>query len=168
MNHLQNVWFGNVEKALSAYLNAILQVDLDEIDPKLQVTASINAIICAVDKELSLSSNYPKGHGDLFLEWICEHYPGILLMHVEHAAGSRQDLCTEGSLAIFMNYPFYVEFLDSALCKPRKTMNENASILQKKIICCSDIIRNDCTCASIVNLAPFYLHAFPIPSGKIT
>jgi hypothetical protein len=51
-------------------------------------------------------------------------------MHVECAAGSRQDICTEGSLAIYMNYPYYVKFLDSALRKPRKTKNESASILQ--------------------------------------
>jgi hypothetical protein len=33
MNHLQNVWFGNVEKALSTHLNALLRSRLDEIDP---------------------------------------------------------------------------------------------------------------------------------------
>jgi hypothetical protein len=31
------------------------------------------AIIRAIDKEFSLSANYPKGHGELFLEWIHEH-----------------------------------------------------------------------------------------------
>jgi len=77
--------------------------------------------------------NYLKGHDKLFLEGICKNYLGILLMHVENAAGSRQDLCMEGSLAIFMNYPFYIEFLDSALRKPRKTTNESTSILQKNL-----------------------------------
>jgi hypothetical protein len=75
MNHLRNVWLGNVEKALSTYLNAILDTSLDEINPQLWITASISAVIRAVDKEFSLSSNYPKGHGELFCEWICEHYP---------------------------------------------------------------------------------------------
>jgi len=32
-----------------------------------------------------------------------------------------------------MNYPYYVEFLDSALRKPRKIKNESASILQKNL-----------------------------------
>ncbi len=89
MNHLRNVWFGNMEKVLSTYLNAILRTSLDDINPKLQVTALISAIIRAVDKEFILLSNYPKGHGELFLEWLREHYPGILLLHVECAAGSR-------------------------------------------------------------------------------
>jgi hypothetical protein len=82
MNHLQNVWFGNVEKALLTHLNALLRSSLDEINPQLRVTASISAVIHAVDKEFSLSSNYPKGHGELFREWIHEHYPGVLLLHV--------------------------------------------------------------------------------------
>ena len=54
-------------------------------------------------------------------------------MHVKRAAGSRQDLCTEGSLPIYMNYPYYVEFLDSALRKPRRTKNKSASISQKNL-----------------------------------
>ncbi len=67
MNHLRNVWLGNVETALSTHLNALLRLSLDEIDPQLRVTASISAVIRAVDKEFSLSSNYPKGHCELFL-----------------------------------------------------------------------------------------------------
>ena len=31
MNDLRNVWFGNVEKALSTHLNALLRSSLDEI-----------------------------------------------------------------------------------------------------------------------------------------
>jgi hypothetical protein len=77
----------------------------------------MSAIICMVDKEFSLSANYPKGHEKICLEWIREYYPGVLLLHVERAAGSMQDLCTEGSMAIYINCPFYVEFLDNMLCK---------------------------------------------------
>lgn len=131
MHHLRNVWFGNMEKALTKTLNAILRSDLDLIDPKLRVTASISAIIRAIDKEFSLSANYPKGHGELFREWMRENYPGELLLHVERASGSRQDLCTEGSMAILMNYPFYVEFLDYHLRKRGK--NKKTSILQENL-----------------------------------
>ena len=132
MHHLRNVWFGGMERALTKKLNTILRDSLDEIDPTLRVTASITAIIRAIDKEFSLSANYPKGHGDLFLEWMREHHEGELLLHVERAAGSRQDLCTEGSLAIFMNYPYYVEFLDEALRKKR-TKVESTSILRRNL-----------------------------------
>ena len=68
MHHLRNIWFGNMEKKLTTKLNLILKASLDEIDPKLRVSSSISAIIRAVDKEFSLSSNYPKGHGEVFLE----------------------------------------------------------------------------------------------------
>ena len=57
-----------MEKKLTAKLNLILKASLDEIDPKLRVSSSISAIIRAVDKEFSLSFNYPKGHGEVFLE----------------------------------------------------------------------------------------------------
>ena len=133
MNHLRNVWFGGMEKALTKQLNTILRTSLDEIDPQLRVTASLSAIIRAVDKEFSLSANYPKGHGLLFLEWIREYYPGVFLFHVERAAGSRQDLCTEGSMAVFWNYPYYIEFLDMMLRKPLRNKNQEASILQQSL-----------------------------------
>jgi hypothetical protein len=132
MNHLRNVWIGGMEKALAKYLNALLRSSLDEIDPTIRVTTSITAIIRAIDKEFSLSANYPKGHGELFLEWIRENHPGVLLFHVERASGSRQDLCTEGSMAVFMNYPYYVEFLDEQLRKVKQS-NQQASILQQNL-----------------------------------
>jgi hypothetical protein len=121
MNHLRNVWFGSVENNLTKDLNLHLSASLDEIYPKLKVTASMSALTCAVDKEFSLSANYPKSHGKLFLEWIREYNPGVLLLRVESIAGSRQDLCTEGSMAIYMNYKYYVEFLDMMLRKTRRS-----------------------------------------------
>ena len=132
MNHLRNVWFDNMERALTKELNILLQSSLDEIDSQLRVTLSMSAIICAVDKELSLSANYPSGHGKLFLEWIREYHPGVLLLHLQCAAGSRQDLCMEGLMPIYMNYLFYMEFLDIQLCK-YPWSNENTSILQQNL-----------------------------------
>jgi hypothetical protein len=88
MNHLRNVWFGGVEKSLTKHLNEILRSSLDEIDVTLRVSSSISALIRAIDKEFSLSANYPKGHGELFKAWMKENYPGALLFHVERAAGS--------------------------------------------------------------------------------
>ena len=62
MNHLRNVWFGGVEKSLTKHLNQMLRSSLDEIDTNLRVSLSISAVIWAIDKEFSLSANYPKGH----------------------------------------------------------------------------------------------------------
>ena len=131
MQHIRNVWIGNMEKALTSELNNILRNSLDEIDPKLRVTSSISAIIRAVDKEFSLSANYPKGHGALFAQWMRDYHPGELLLHVERAAGSRQDLCTEGCLPIARNYEYWLEFLDWMLKKTGK--DDKASILQRNL-----------------------------------
>ena len=120
-----------MKKAFTSEPNNILCTSLDEIDPKLRVSSSISTIIRAIDTEFSLSANYPKGHGDLFAEWVLQRYPGALLLHVERAAGSRQDLCTEGCLPIVMNYPYYLEFLDWMLKKTGKT--DKASILQRNL-----------------------------------
>ena len=133
MHHLRNVWFGGVEKALTSRLNELLRESNDDIDPRLRVSASISAVIRAVDKEFSLSANYPKGHGELFREWMRSNHAGELLLHVERARGSRQDLCTEGCMAIIMNWPYYLEFLDEQLRK-RKNKGE-ASILQQNLFC---------------------------------
>lgn len=95
------------------------------------MSSSISAIIRTIDKDFSLSVNYPKGHGDLFAQWMLEHYPGALLLHVERVSGSRQNLCTEGCLPIIINYPYYLEFLDWMLKKTEK--NNKASILQRNL-----------------------------------
>ena len=166
MNHLRNVWFGNGEKALTKDLNVHLCTSLDEIDPKLRVTASMLAIIRAVDKEFSLSANYPKGHGKIFLEWIWEYYPGVLLLHVERTAGSRQDLCTEGSMAIYMNYPYYVEFLDNML-RRQVSVNDKPSILQQNIRC-TYVKRNDRTVSSSFNITHCHMYAISLARGKNT
>jgi len=120
-----------MEKKLTVSLNILLRSSLDIIVPKLHVTASILAIIRAVDKEFSLLANYPKGHGELFLEWMRTNHPGELLLHVERAAGSRQDLCTEGCMAIYINNLYYIESLDTSLQKPKAT--DKASILQQNL-----------------------------------
>ena len=128
MHHLCNVWFGNMEKKLTTQLNCILRPSLAEIDPMLRVLASISALIREIDKEFSVSSNYLKGHGELFLEWMQAHHPGELLLHVERVSGLVQDMCTEGSMVILMNYPYCVDFLDRNLRMRKK--NDKASVLQ--------------------------------------
>ena len=57
MHRLHNIWVGNMEKKLTKSLNLLLCLSLDEINPKLWVTSSISPIMCAVDKEFSLSTN---------------------------------------------------------------------------------------------------------------
>jgi hypothetical protein len=60
-----------------------------------------------------------------------EYHPGAVLLHVERASGSRQDLCTEGSMAIYMNYPYYVEFLDDML---KRSSGDDSTTKEKSIL----------------------------------
>ena len=102
-HHLRNIWLGGMGKCLTTFLNNLLKDSLDEIDPRLRVTPGMEGILRACDKEFSLCANYPKGHGELFNTWTKEHHPGSLLLHVERATGSRNDLIVEGSGAVYWN-----------------------------------------------------------------
>ena len=88
----------------------------------------MSALIRAFDKEFSLCATYAKGHGMLFCEWMKHNHSGELLMHVERASGSRQDLFLIGSLAIYWNRQYCVEFLDEQLRVPGK-----GNILQENL-----------------------------------
>jgi hypothetical protein len=85
----------------------------------------------AYDKEFSLAVNYPKGHGELFAEWMKENYPGELLFHVESTHGSRQDIMFTAALAIAMNRAFNVEFLDYCLRMSDKKKKDH--VLQRNL-----------------------------------
>ena len=127
-HHLRNVWFKGVEKALTTYLNHYLKDSLENIDPILRVSCSMSALIRAFDKEFSLCCNYPKGHGEVFCEWIKKKHSGEMLLHVERAGGSRQDLFLEGAPAIYWNRQYCIEFLDEQL-----RMSCGGNILQENL-----------------------------------
>ena len=102
-NHLWNVWVCGLEKELPSYLTNLLRSILDEIDPTLRVKNLFSALARAYGKGFSLPSNYPKGLGELFIEWTMDKHPGYVLYHVERVRGSRKDMILEASLAIYMN-----------------------------------------------------------------
>jgi hypothetical protein len=115
---------------LSAFLNKLLSEDLTDIDWRLRVMTMFDAILRAVDKEFSLTANYPKGHGDMFKHWLSKYHPGALLVPVVRTSGSRQDLATEGAAALYWNIRYYVPFLDECLrgCKDN-ILQENLFIV---------------------------------------
>jgi hypothetical protein len=84
----------------------------------------------AYDKEFSLAANYPKGHRELFAEWIKENYPGALLFHVESTYGTHQDIMFTAVLAISMNHCYNIKFLDHCLHMP----DNKDTILQKNLV----------------------------------
>ncbi len=67
---------------------------------------------------------------------MCEFHPGALLFHVKQASGSRHDLCTKGSMVIYMmNYLYYAELLDDMLKRlPQgNTTIKEASVPQQRL-----------------------------------
>ena len=69
----------------------------------LLVKTLFSALACAYDKGFSISSDYPKGSGELSIEWMMDKHPGYVLYHVEQVRGSRQDMILEALLAIYIN-----------------------------------------------------------------
>ena len=128
MQHLRNVWINGAAKAVSAYLKEYLEDSLEEISSHLRISPDLAQIIRAYHKEFSLTANYPKGHGELFRDWVMKNYPGAFLLHAERASGSRQDLICMGADAVYMNRPYNIEFLDERL-----RIKDNAHILQENL-----------------------------------
>jgi hypothetical protein len=125
------VWAKAVEIELSKYLRVMLRDSLDRIDSSLRVSTMFTPFARAYDKEFSLAANYPKGHGELFAEWMKENYPGELLFHVESTHGSRQDIMFTAALAIAMNRSFNIDFLDYCLRMSDKTKKDH--VLQRSL-----------------------------------
>eukprot|EP00957_Ditylum_brightwellii_P164792 12547134-Ditylum_brightwellii.AAC.1 len=96
-NHLCNVWPVGMINVLSIMLYRLLWEELDVIDSQLQVSTSFEPVLSTVDKEFSLCANYPNRHGDLICDWMQCFHSGALLLHVEQASGSCQDLAVEGA-----------------------------------------------------------------------
>ena len=136
-HHLRNIWIGAIVIKIAKYLNNILSLDLANINFRYRVTTKMDAVLRAVDKDFSLPTNYPKGHGDQFKYWLHKYHPGVLLVAVERTSGSRQDLAVEGAAAIYWNRKYYVEFLNQRL----KASGEN--ILQNNlfiVLSCMEMI----------------------------
>ena len=82
-----------------------------------------SALARAYGKNFSLSANYPKGFGELFIEWMMDKNPGYVLYHVEQVRGSRQYMIFEALLDIYMNQEVNIESLDESLRIPGKRCN---------------------------------------------
>ena len=90
----------------------MLESDLCEIHSSLRVTIDVNNILMAVEKYFGGTANYRKGKGAEYIFWMMRYHPTAYLYPVSRACGgARQDLGVEGSVAVIMNVPYYLEFL---------------------------------------------------------
>ena len=74
-HHLHNLWINGVAKSVSLYMKEYLSDSLDIISSFLRISSNLAYIIRAYHKEFSLTANYPKGHGELFRDWIIKNHP---------------------------------------------------------------------------------------------
>ena len=64
----------------------------------------------------SLCANYPKGLGDVFLQYIMDNNYGGLIFHVDRGpSGGRQDITSMAAMTIFWNRNYCVELLDEMM-----------------------------------------------------
>ena len=96
-------------------MTEFLNESLDYISSYLIVSPDLAHVIRAFHKEFSITSNYPKGHGEQFRTWMMKRYPNEFLMHAERATVSRQDIITIGSGPIYWNRKFNVKLLGDVL-----------------------------------------------------
>ena len=64
--HLCNIWFGTVAKALNVCMCDILADDLKELPAIYRVTLDADDLMRCVEKLFGLSANYAKGQGSEF------------------------------------------------------------------------------------------------------
>ena len=69
-----------MEKELASKLTNLLISNLDEIYTTLRVKILFSALAHEYYKGFSLSANYPKGFGELFIEWMMVSTQGIYCM----------------------------------------------------------------------------------------
>ena len=91
-HHLRNTWINGIAKSVSAFTKDYLSNSLENISSFLRISPDLAHIIRAYHKEFSLTSNYPKGHGELFWDWTIKNYPMEFLLHAERANGNRMDV----------------------------------------------------------------------------
>ena len=129
-NPLRNMWLGGMTKALSTSLGNKMREKLDEIDLRLRFSTSIKSVLFAVNKEFSLCANYPKGNRELFCDLLETYHPVEMLLHIERESGSCQYLDFKVTGEVYMNHPYWIEFLDERLRTPRDNLlQENLFII---------------------------------------
>jgi hypothetical protein len=102
-NHLHSVWFGAIVNEFSSHLGEVLQNDLNEIHPILRVTTDPNAIFQAIEKVFGETANYAKESGSMYYDYMRTYNPKLHHYQITCAlGGTRQDIGSEGAMAVFI------------------------------------------------------------------
>lgn len=111
--HLRNIWFEGAKKWADAFMQNLLKDDLEALPRMYRFNVDIVDLLRCGEKMFGGNCNYHKGKGSDFDWRMKEKHPDAYLFPLERAlGGARQDLCAEGSPAVLMNIPYYIEFLN--------------------------------------------------------
>ena len=89
-----------------------MNTDLEQNHFSLRITTNIINLLRAVERYFGGNDNYSKGKGAEFTNWMNRIHPTAYLYAVSWACGgSRKDIGVEGSIAVLMNVPYYLDFL---------------------------------------------------------
>jgi hypothetical protein len=91
-----------------------LEDDLNKIPSIFCIFTQIDDILRCIEKEFGLTTNYAKGHGSVFENWMQMYHPTAYIYPIVQAGGSRQDLEVEGAPTVLM-MPYYLHFLRHCL-----------------------------------------------------
>ena len=117
-NHLRNVWFGNASKVMVAVVRDELRDHLSNFDGHSRVSPDISQLLRGVFKEFHQGGEYAKGKGRDYHAWLEDNYPDIFYINEARAQGGRQDLDYEAAVAIYINRPYYLKFLNHIMRDP--------------------------------------------------
>ena len=112
-NHLQNIWVKAMRLALSAYIKEQLKDSFAELDSNSRVSSDCNQILLLIDKCFNDNTEYTKGYAVEFRDYVERKHGGkVLFPLIRCTTGERHDLITTAAPSLYMNRPFYEEFID--------------------------------------------------------
>ena len=90
----------------------LLEEDLEDIHYSLSATTDIGNLPPVIEKYFGGTTNYAKGNGSMFMDYMCRYHPTAYSYPVSQSCGeSRQDIGVEGEVAVLINILHYLEFL---------------------------------------------------------
>ena len=86
-----------------------MKTDLEHIRFYLRITTNIINLLRAVERYFGGNSNYVKGKGAEFMNWMNFYHPTTYLHAVYGSCGGYfQAIVVEGAIAILMNVPYFL------------------------------------------------------------
>lgn len=117
--HLRNIFLSAMSTAQEAHVQVELQPELDTFSAWERMSTSFSNLLRAAFKEFHHSCRYYKGQGRSFTVWLRETHPASFCLHLERADGGRQDLDFDAAIPLYIDRPFFVEFLHERVYEPK-------------------------------------------------